>query len=81
MDWVVIKGNVPSKSNSYRIITLNGHGSLAKTKALKAYEESFFWQCGEGELPTHGRADGLGFKGHHSYQCRQFALIFPIRSR
>ena len=43
----VINGNVPSKSNSYRIITLNGHGSLAKTKALKAYEESFFWQCGE----------------------------------
>lgn len=46
LDWVVIKGNVPSKSNCYRIITLNGHGSLAKTKALKQYEESFFWQCG-----------------------------------
>ena len=42
----VIAGNVPSKSNCYKIITLNGHGSLAKTKALKAYEESFMWQCG-----------------------------------
>lgn len=42
----VVKGNVPSKSNCYKIITLNGHGSLAKTKALKEYEESFMWQCG-----------------------------------
>lgn len=33
------------------------------------------------ELPTHGRADGMGFKGHHFYHCRQFTLIFPIRSR
>lgn len=45
--WQTIKGNVPSKSNSYRIITLNGHGSLAKTKALKDYENSFFMQCGK----------------------------------
>lgn len=44
---VTIIGNVPSKSNCYKIITLNGHGSLAKTKALKQYEESFLWQCGE----------------------------------
>lgn len=40
-----IKGNVPAKSNCYKIITLNGHGSLAKGKALKEYEESFMWQC------------------------------------
>jgi Holliday junction resolvase RusA-like endonuclease len=43
----IIKGNVPSKSNCYKIITLNGHGSLAKTKTLKSYEESFMWQCGK----------------------------------
>lgn len=43
---VTISGNVPSKSNCYKIITLSGHGSLAKTKALKQYEESFLWQCG-----------------------------------
>ena len=43
----IIKGNVPSKSNCYKIITLNGHGSLAKSKALKIYEESFMWQCGK----------------------------------
>jgi len=35
----------PSKSNQYRIITLHGHGSLAKTKKLKEYEENFFMQC------------------------------------
>lgn len=42
-----ILGNPPSKSNSYKIITINGHGSLAKTQPLKKYEEAFFWQVGE----------------------------------
>ena len=41
----VIYGSVPSKSNQYRIITLHGHGSLAKTKAMKEFEEKFFLQC------------------------------------
>ncbi len=40
-----IYGQAPSKSNSYRIIALRGHGSLAKTDATKKYEESFFMQC------------------------------------
>ena len=43
----VIQGVVPSKSNCYRIITLGNHASLAKTPALKKYEESFTWQCGK----------------------------------
>lgn len=47
MRKVTIRGNVPSKSNSYRIIMVNGHGSLAKTKKVKDYEETFMWQCGE----------------------------------
>lgn len=41
----VIHGNPPSKSNCYRIITINGHGSLAKTPALKKYENDFYIQC------------------------------------
>jgi len=41
----IIAGQVPSKSNSYEIITLNRHGSLAKTPALKNYEKSFYLQC------------------------------------
>lgn len=41
----IIHGSVPSKSNQYRIITIHGHGSLAKTKATKEYEEKFFMQC------------------------------------
>ena len=41
----VILSSVPSKSNSYKIITLQGHASLAKTPALKAYEKSFYLQC------------------------------------
>lgn len=42
----VILNNPPSKSNSYRIITMKGHGSLAKTDALKKYERDFYLQCG-----------------------------------
>ena len=41
----VILGQTPSKSNCYKIITLHGHGSLAKTPTLKAYEKSFYLQC------------------------------------
>lgn len=42
----IIKGTPVSKSNSYRVITLGGHGSLTKTSAMKKYEESFLWQVG-----------------------------------
>lgn len=42
----VILGNPPSKSNQYKIVTVKGHGTLAKTKSLKEYEKSFFLQCG-----------------------------------
>ena len=42
----VIYGNAPSKANQYKIITLGGHGSLAKTQALKEYEQKFYLQCG-----------------------------------
>jgi len=40
-----IFGNPPSKSNCYKIITLSGHGSVCKTKALKQYENDFYIQC------------------------------------
>ena len=42
----VIYGSVPSKSNCYKIITLAGHGSLAKTQAMKEFEKKFYLQCG-----------------------------------
>ena len=41
----VILGQVPSKSNVYKIITTHGHGSLAKTEVMKSYEKSFYLQC------------------------------------
>ena len=41
-----ILGQAPSKANTYRIITINSHGSLAKTDALKKYEHDFYLQCG-----------------------------------
>lgn len=41
----VIQGKVPSKSNSYKVITLYGHGSIAKQKGLEEYEKSFYLQC------------------------------------
>ena len=45
MEKITIYGKIPSKSNSYKIITFNGHASLAKKTALKDYEKSFFMQC------------------------------------
>lgn len=41
----IIHGKVPSKSNSYKVVTLNGHASLAKQKTLIDYEKSFYLQC------------------------------------
>ena len=45
MSAFTIYGQVPSKSNDYKIITIRGHSSLAKTKALKDYERKFYLQC------------------------------------
>lgn len=42
----IIRGTVPSKSNSYRIIYKGKYPSLGKTKAMEKYEESFLWQVG-----------------------------------
>lgn len=41
----IIHGKVPSKSNCYKVVTLMGHGSIAKQEALKLYEKSFYLQC------------------------------------
>ena len=62
--WQTIKGNAPSKSNSYKIITLHGHGSLAKTKALKEYENSFFMQC--------GKYRNLNIEGYFEYYAKVY---------
>ena len=44
-EYQTITGNVPSKSNSYMVVTINGHASLSKTPALTAYECKFYIQC------------------------------------
>ena len=36
----IIRGKIPSKSNCYKVITIRGHGSLAKQPALNEYEKS-----------------------------------------
>lgn len=41
-----IIGCPPSKANTYRIVTIAGHGSLSKTAALHKYEQDFYIQCG-----------------------------------
>ena len=46
-DWQTIIGNVPSKSNCYKIITRYGHGDIAKTDALERYEKAFYMQVGK----------------------------------
>ena len=49
----VVLGNTPSKSNCYRIVTVYNkklkkyHGSLAKTPAMKKYEDDFYMQVGK----------------------------------
>lgn len=43
----IILGNVPSKSNCYKIVTINGHASLSKTPVLKKYENDFYIQCNQ----------------------------------
>ena len=45
VEYQTILGNTPSKSNSYKVINIKGHASLAKTKALKEYENKFYIQC------------------------------------
>jgi len=42
---MIIRGHVPSKSNCYKIVSIAGHATLAKTKPLKEYEQKFFMQC------------------------------------
>ena len=44
-EYQIILGNTPSKSNCYKVINIKGHASLAKTKALKEYEDKFYIQC------------------------------------
>lgn len=50
-NWQTIMGNVPSKSNSYRIVTFKSkdgkqsYSHLAKTKDLAKYERDFKLQC------------------------------------
>lgn len=41
----IVYGTVPSKSNSYQIVKMGGKSTIAKTKRLKAYEDTFFMQC------------------------------------
>lgn len=43
---VTIVGQVPSKSNGYRIINTGGHASLKKSDALTRYETAFYMQMG-----------------------------------
>jgi len=45
MQKQVIYGQVPSKSNSYRAVTINGINKLVKTKQVSKYEKSFYLQC------------------------------------
>jgi Holliday junction resolvase RusA-like endonuclease len=40
-----VYGQVPSKSNCYKIVDVGGHSSLAKRDKLIAYELQFFRQC------------------------------------
>lgn len=59
-----IHGNCPSKSNCYKVINLNGHASLSKTKALKDYENRFYIQC--------DKYRGAGITGYFELHVKVF---------
>lgn len=63
-EWQTILGNVPSKSNCYKITTINGHASLSKSSALTDWENSFFMQC--------GKYRNLNIDKYFEYHCRVF---------
>ena len=43
---ITIYGQGPSKSNGYRVVVLNGHGSLTRSDALVRYAANFYLQMG-----------------------------------
>lgn len=51
----VIYGDIPSKSNSYKIIATAGFHRLGKTKAVNEYEQKFFLQCSLRNAKITGR--------------------------
>lgn len=61
-EWQTVKGKVPSKPNSYKIVTIGGHGTLAKTAELKRYERAFLLQC--------GNYRNKGIDGRFEFYCR-----------
>lgn len=62
--WQTVIGNVPSKSNSYRIIKIAGHADLCKTDSLKKYEKDFYMQC--------GNYRNLNIEGFFEFHCKVF---------
>lgn len=62
--WQTIEGQVPSKPNCMKVATICGHGTLVKTPALKAYEQSFYMQV--------GKYRGLGLTGLFKYYCKVY---------
>lgn len=40
-----IRGNVPSKSNCYRVGVIRGRHTIIKSAALDRYERNFYIQC------------------------------------
>lgn len=45
--WQTIYGQPPSKSNSYRIVRINGVSAIRKTDAVEQYEQNFYIQLGQ----------------------------------
>lgn len=64
----VIYGNVPSKSNCYKVTTIGGKARMYKAKALKEYEKSFMYQIG-----LH---KDLNISTHFRFSC---CVYFPSR--
>ena len=53
MEKQVIYGNIPSKSNSYKIVTINDHLHWQKQKAVKDLKNHFISNATSTEKPIY----------------------------
>jgi Holliday junction resolvase RusA-like endonuclease len=67
---ITILGQVPSKSNGYKI----GNNRLYKSKELKDYEERFYWQILRYGIIVNSLNDKFSIKIHVYFQSNRSDL-------
>ena len=77
----ITKTKVMKKEKKVKVVPMQEQIDKMVLDYLNASSNHLFhFKSVWGELPTHGKADGMGFRSHHSNQCWQFVLIFNCQS-